>query len=369
MTSRWLRVLPLVLLVGEFLPGGLQAQMTCTGSACAALPVSRTQMDSIYNAVRDQYLNKVMEDMASAAVMTGSQISPTGVVNLREFTVGLAAGAGATTERKLTVMIPGYGTANDMPSMGVAIMPRGLIGSNVGYLFSSNPQNWEDPGMLSLYRFDVYLVGFGGSLNELRDLVKVSDNVKWNVSSRTVGGEVRYHLIEGSDRESWLFAFSGVSLGLGYSHVQQQIDITQKNSKVSLDAGSAGTIVWKADNQLRYDSWTDVYPLTVRTGVQLFYVLRLSVGGGVAWAKGSSNVVLQRSGVAYLQNDLAASLGLTLPDALLAMRLEGVGGPPKARYSFATAGLELNIPLVKVFLDVQGSKRETAASLGIRMAF
>lgn len=367
--SRSSLIAPVLVVLGALLPQALQAQMTCTGSACAALPVSTGQLDSIFTAVRDQYLNRVMEDMATAAVITGSQISPTGVVNLREFTVGLSVGAGMTAEHKVSVAVPGYGVVNDLPSRGVAAIPRAMVGTNLGYLFSSDSQNWKDPGRLSLYRFDLYLAGFGGSMNELRDLVKMSDSLKWNASSRSMGGELRYHLIEGSDRENWLFAFTGVSLGVGYSRVQQHIDVTQKNSKVSLDAGSAGTVIWKADNTLRYDSWTDVYPVTLRTGVQLLYFLRLSVGGGVAWAKGSSNLVVQRSGIAYLQNDLASALGLALPDALLTMRLEGVGGPPKARYSYATAGVEINIPFVKIFLDGQASKRESAASFGIRMAF
>jgi hypothetical protein len=348
---------------------GLQAQMICTGSACSSLPVSSDYLNQVFYSLEAQYLNEVLKDMSNAAGMAGVQLSPSGVVNLREFTLGGQMALGAAEKRKLNVYVPGYGTIEDMPSAGIAAVPRIFMGFNAGYIFSGEPRAWSTPSFLSPYRFDVYISGLNMSLSSMKEFAKPKKNEDYDGFSKSIGAEVRYHLVEGGDREAFWFAFTGVSLGLGYNRVEQKLQYVKKNSKVKLNAGSGTTVIWNGENRITYNSRMDVIPVSIRTGFQFLYLFRLSVGGGVAWTKGSSNLELRRFGRAYASNDYAALLGITLPDAYLDLRLKGKGGPDRPSQAFATLGLEINIPFIKLFVDAAGNREVYSASAGVRMAF
>ncbi|MBW7858781.1 MAG: hypothetical protein H3C43_10940 [Leptonema sp. (in: Bacteria)] len=136
-----------------------------------------------------------------------------------------------------------------------------------------------------------------------------------------------------------------------------------------MNAGSGTTIIWDGQDNILYHSKMDVVPVSIRTGIQFLYLFRLSVGGGVAFAKGNSDLELRRFGRAYATNDIAALLGLTLPDAYLDLALKGSGGPSSPRNAYGTVGLEINIPFIKLFVDAAGDQKHYSANAGIRMVF
>lgn len=347
----------------------LNAQMICSGSACSALPISNQQLDEVFSALRFQYFDEVLKDMSNAMVYSGMHISPSGVVNLREFTIGAALTASTTKARKLDVYVPSYGTLTDMPSAGISVVPKLFVGFNLGYLFSGEPYNWYVLDRFGLHRFDFYISGLNLSLNEMQKYAKPKKDEQYGGFSKSIAAELRYHLVEGGDREAAFFSFSGVSLGLGYNRIEQKLSYTRSKSKVKLNAGSGTTIVWDGQDNILYHSKMDVVPVSIRTGIQFLYLLRLSVGGGVAFSKGSSELELSRFGRAYANNDLAALLGLNLPDAYLSLALKGSGGPSSPRNAFATVGLEINIPFVKLFVDAAGDQKNYSANVGVRFVF
>lgn len=355
--------------IGIFPFSGLQAQLICSGTACSALPVNHAQLDQMFHSLESQYLDEVLTDMSDANVMAGVPLSPSGVVNLREFTIGAQIVGGATEQRKLNVYVPDYGVLEDMPSAGITVAPHIFIGFNVGYLFSGEPQYWTSTSPFSLHRFDFYLSRLNIPLYDVKEFAKPKKNEDYDGFSKSIGGELRYHLMEGGDRGTFWFAFTGMSLGVGYNRVEQKLEYRRTNSKVKVRAGSGTTIIWNGEDRINYTSKMDVFPVSLRTGFQFLYLFRLSLGGGVAWAKGSSNLELKRYGRAYADNDYAALLGVTLPDAYLILTMKGAGGPSRPTQAFASLGLELNIPFIKIFVDAVGNKKAYSASAGVRMVF
>lgn len=368
MKLRWILLGPLLGVV-MFPLSGLQAQLICSGAACSSLPINNAQLDQVFHSLETQYLNEILKDMSDASVMAGVHLSPSGVVNLREFTIGTQIVAGATEQRKLNVYVPDYGLLEDMPSGGFAVVPRIFIGFNVGYMFSGEPHDWSSTSPFSLHRFDFYVSGLNMSLSDMKEFAKPKKDEDYGGFSKSIGGELRYHLMEGGDRGAFWFAFTGMSLGVGYNRVEQKLEYTRANSKVNVKAGSGTTIIWNAEDRITYSSKMDVFPVSIRTGFQFLYLFRLSLGGGVAWAKGSSNLELKRYGRAYADNDYAALLGVTLPDSYLDLTMKGAGGPSRPTQAFASLGLELNIPFLKIFVDAAGNKEVYSASAGVRMVF
>ncbi len=364
---RW--ILAPLLAVGLFPVTGLQAQLVCSGTACSALPINNAQLDQMFQSLQTQYLDEVLQDMSDATVIGGVQLSPSGMVNLREFTIGMQLVAGAKELRELNVYVPKYGLLEDMPSAGISAVPRIFIGFNLGYMLSGEPGHWTDLSPFSLYRFDVYVSGLNMSLTEMKEFAKPKENEDYGGFSKSIGAEIRYHLIEGGDRGASLFTFTGMSLGFGYNRVEQKLQYTRSNSEVKIKAGSGTTIIWDAEDRISYSSKMDVFPVSLRTGFQFLYFLRLSLGAGVAWSRGSSSLELRRNGRAYVDSDYAALLGLSFPDSYLDLTITGAGGPSEPRQAFATAGLEFNIPFLKIFVDAAGNERMYSASAGLRMVF
>lgn len=344
----------------------LKAQMYCQGDGCAYLPIDSDQINNIFYALQTNYLNKVLEDMAIANSYAIVNTIPGGVVNLKEFTIGIGVSVAQTKLRKIDVFVPDYGTLEDMPSSGVALVPSLFIGTNLGYIFSNKPTLSKLP-WYSLHRFDIFLSYLNSGINN-EQLGTGKKNETWEVLSKSVGLELRYHLAEGDKEISYLFGFSGVSLGIGYHSVNQNINYKQKDSKITLNATYNTDLTWKANNEINYENKMDVYLIDIRTGIQLLYFFRFSIGVGHSWLKGSSSLKLQRFGPVTVTSDYLTLLGYKAPDTYLGVLLQGSGSPPHRNITYLTAGLEINIPIFKIFIDVKGTKDIYSGSVGIRMS-
>lgn len=348
------------------IPVQLNAQMYCTGDGCSSLPLQNSDLNNIFYSLQTNYLNEVLKDMSTANAIALLNTVPTGVVNLEEFTLGVNISGSQTKPRKIDVFVPNYGTIEDVPSVGVSIIPGAFIGTNIGYLFSEKTSLSELP-WYSPFRFDVFLSYLNSGLNSDK-VGNKKKNEEWDLSSRSTGLEIRYHLAEGDKEVSYLFGFNGVSIGIGYHKAIQKLTYKQLNSKITMNAAYNTDLNWKADNILNYNSKMDVYLIDIRTGIQLLYLFRFSIGAGHSWVKGNSEVEFNRYGPVTITSDLLTLLGLQMPTSYLGILLKGSGSPKDSNITFLTFGFELNIPIFKIFIDLKGNTELYSINFGVRMA-
>lgn len=355
-----------VFMVLWFLPFQIKAQMYCVGDGCSQLPLQSTELENIFFALRSNYLNEVLSDMSTANAVALLNTIPSGVVNLNEFTIGANISLAQTKPRKIDVVVPNYGTLEDVPSSGVSMIPGAFIGANVGYLFSDKPSLNKLP-WYSAYRYDLYI----SYLNSALDSEKTGNkkkNEEWNVVSKSIGLELRYHLLDGNKEISYLFGFSGISLGIGYHNAIQKLTYKQLNSKITMNAAYNTDVVWKADNTLDFKSKMDVYLVDIRTGIQLLFFFRFSIGAGHSWIKGNTEVSFNRYGLATITSDILTLLGYQPPSAYLGLYMRVNGSPAQKNITFLTLGLEFNLPFFKIFLDLKGNQDLYGTNFGVRLA-
>lgn len=344
----------------------LKAQIYCQGDGCSYLPINDSQLNNIFYALQYNYLNEVLDDMSTANAFSLVNTVPSTMVNLNELTIGVAATLAQTKTRKIDVFVPDYGTIEDVPSVGVSLIPNLFLGTNIGYLFSSKPTQsylpWYSP-----HRFDIIISYLNSGTNN-EEVGKTKKNESWEVKSKSYGLDLRYHLAQGDKEISYLFGFSGVSVGIGYHKVNQTLDYIQKDYKFTFNASSNTDLIWKGDNTFQYNNKMDIYSVDIRTGIQLLYFFRFSIGAGHSWLKGSSDIQLNRFGPITVSNDFLTLLGYNVPDTYLGILLQGNGSPKQKNITYLSIGLELNIPIFKIFVELKGNTDIYSGSFGVRMS-
>lgn len=348
-----------------FITGKLHGQIYCQGSGCSLLPISDQQLQDIFTSLRYRYLNEVMMDMSTATSYSVINTFPGSMVNLKEFTLGASATVSETQPRKIDIPVPGYGVIEDAPSKGVALIPNAFLGFNVGYIFSPDPKPLTLP-WYSPYRFDI-LVGYlsAGTKSNIRTNKK---NDSYEIKSNSGGISLRYHLFEGDDGLGLLFKFLGVSLGFSYYSINQSVYYLQNDSRFSFNAPYQTKLIWKGNNIITFNNKAQAYSADIRTGIQLLYLFRLAFGFGHSWLGGLSKLQLNRYGPVIVENDILKLLNIEPPDASLGVYLDGTGKPKRKQLSYIIAGVEINIPLLKIFVEAKGSIDYYSGSVGFRLA-
>lgn len=358
----------IVFLGAMLLPGRIHAQITCAGEGCALLPYSPAVLDSTFLALQRQYTDRLMDDMARASTLAATAGPPMGTVNLQRFTAGVHLGVGYVPIEKVDVTVPGFGTYYGLTKAGAGVSPRAFFGVNLGALFASSydiSSAGGTPSMLSPARFDFYFTALE-RVETLQTNGETKGDVTGNVYAR--GFEIRYHLVEGNDLGiGALLRFRGVSVGIGSYHSRMDIDYRQTKSKISYQPASSAELTWEGENRFHYASSVDTYPVDVRTGIQLMTFLNITVGGGMVWSKGSSEVEFNRTGPVYLKSDLASALGYAFPSAVLTARIKGNGDVPP-QMAFGRVGLEFNITIVKLSFEYMIAKGGVkGGNVGVRV--
>lgn len=370
-----IRCLCLILGILIFAPT-IQAQIVCTGPGCAFLPISQSTLDQMYYDLKDQYMDKLFDDMAVAAALANASGAPAGTVNLSGWTVGASVGAGYLPLKKVNVPITGYGEIKDMPRTGAAVNPRIFLGCNLGWLLN-NPYDPFDsdstqsaPFFLSPAKFDVY-----ASFIEDRRTFDSGDQGHIIVNTRNRGFDVRYHLVEGKPLAAGpLLRFLGVSLGAGYHTALLDLNATQtKGQKLKLNAASGTSMIWDGAILATMRSELKTIPVELMTGMQFLYFLNFTFGGGMAYSKGGVDFNLTRVGPVYVSGDsaalLAAAAGQSVTSSAytsyLTMTLNGSGKVPK-NVAYGKLGLDINLLWLKIFAEGMYSKRAYGANVGVR---
>lgn len=366
----------LAFLVSTTAAGSLQAQAFCSGPGCAALPFNQDALNNLLFQFQYQYTNKLFSDMARASTMANITGPPTGTVNLQKFTIGADVGAGVVPVTNQTLTLTGVGVFQDVQSGGAYAMPRIFGGVNLGFLFGNAYDPFEGsgntPSFLSPSRFDVYVQGVDYRRHYYLDSHK----------SRAVAGffnrgfDVRYHLVEGGPIVGGpLLRFLGVSIGTGYHLSRMDLRIDQY-AKYKVAAANGILLYWDGYNYLSLKTKVKTYPVEIMTGLQVLYFLNIAVGGGVSTNSGFSNMNLMRIGPTYgggdIVNNVVSSLGINQISSTfnnyLVMNIPGHGTIPK-HIPYAKASVDINIYVLKVFIEGIYAKRAAGANVGARVQF
>lgn len=354
----------------------VHAQAFCQGTGCGAIPFSQDSLNSLFFQFQYQYTNQLFSDIARAGTLANISSAPTGSVNLQKFTLGVGGSAGFVPLQNKTLTMPGVGVFQDVPSGGAYAIPHIFGGVNLGYLmgnaYDPYDSNGSAPSMLSLSRIDVYATGAEYREHYSRD----NHNLKVVAGFYNRGFDVRYHLVEGSNIAGGpLFRFLGVSLGTGYhlSRLNIQAEQYQKYRVASL---SGVQVFWDGYNYLNIQTKIKTYPVEIMSGMQLLYVLSLSVGGGVTTNSGYADMNLTRIGPVYpstdVLNNLLSSAGVNLISntftSYLTMNISGKGTIPK-HVPYAKVSLDINLGPAKIFAEGISTRRAYGANAGVRVQF
>ncbi len=344
--------------------------MTCTGPGCDFLPFTPADFTRILAEFQNQYSNKLFDDMAAAAVVANLTSPPIGTVNLYGFTFGGNLGAGYKEISYSNVQIAGLGTFEKVPSAGVAVNPRFFVGVNLGALLGMeyDPMHPETRSVLGslLGRFDIYASGF-----EKTEKYNPGSSAKGDVSASVYsrGMEVRYHLVEGNDIVGGpLLHFLGVSIGAGYYQSRMDALYSQDQSIVTFSPTTGTTVSWDGNNRMSWQSSIWTMPLEIKTGLQLLYFFNIYLGGGVAISKGYMDFSMSRTGRVYFTSEQAALAGFTIPDASLAIMLNGSGAVP-SRMPYGKVGVEVNLLWLKVTVEGIIARGTYGVNVGTRIEF
>jgi hypothetical protein len=302
--------------------------------------------------------------MAQAAVLANLGGPPMGTVNLKRFTVGVNVPVGALIPRKIDVEVPGVTRFNDVPSSGVGLSPRIFAGVNLGWVLGMFWGESEDdtPAFYSPRRFDIYV----SALDAAKTIPSAGgkDNGDLRFVNNFRGIDIKYHLVEGNSLLGPFLKFNGVSVGVGYYRLSQGIHYLDKDSPLKFSKDGT-EMKWNGADRIDWNTRIETYPVELRTGIQAFYFLNLTVAGGVAFSKGSNDFTMQRSGTVFTTNNQLAALGITIPDSKLSMQIMGNGSVP-ARMPYAKLGVEFNVTYAKISIEGMASQRGYGVNLGAR---
>ena len=342
-----------------------QSRFTCTGDGCQYLPLSAATLDRMLREFQSQYANTLFDDMAEAAVVANLTGPPIGSVNLSGFTFGANFGAGVVKPHDVTVTIPGQAQMKDVPSGGAALSPRVFVGANLGQIIGLDYDPFKSkkaPSLISPSRFDIYASVMDAK--QTYDTQGTAAGGRVDGSAYFRGAEIRYHLMEGRELGGSMLRFLGVSVGAGIFSSRQAIHFDVDGKKMTMEVEGV-EMVWEPKTALDYQTKVDTYPIEVRTGLQVLYALRLTLGAGVAMSKGGTDFLVTQNGPVYAKSDLAQSAHYELPRAALNMDLAGTGRVP-ARLPFGKLGIELNLWAIQIGIEAMATKRSYGANIGIR---
>lgn len=352
--------------VAFFRPAPVAAQFFCTGAACAALPFDQNELNNMMQEFKTQYTDTLFDDISEAATLANIAGPPIGTIRLNRFTVGGNFGVSYLRPYDVIVTIPGTANFEAIPSAGGAINPRIYFGANLGWLaglFGASSENADGSSSpLSLRRFDVY-ISFMDMTQTFNDYQNF--NGKLRASAYLRGAQVNYNLVEGkSFGPGPLFAFHGISLGLGAYSSRQALQFTQEEQNLGFNMDGFN-LIWKASNRMDIDTKIDSYLLEAKTGFQFLYVFNLAFGGGIAANKGGTDFVLNRTGPVFANSDVLAAAGITIPDSVLTINIEGNGRVPKY-VAFLKGSLGIHLTAFKLELEGIATQGTYAANLGAR---
>ncbi|XDD44465.1 hypothetical protein AB3N58_17025 [Leptospira sp. WS60.C2] len=364
-------------LVTSFTQTELHAQFTCEGSACGFLPSSLTETgNASLKKFEKDYLNEVLKTNLEAAFLANVGASNIGTGTVRRIQVGISASAAGYKKDDIQVKddLIKY---PKLPNVGGAVIPSFHLDINPGWLLGT-----EEGGYIR--RLGIFLHGMNVAVTE--DQIQAASNNKnyeGRITVRSYGGMLRYQLVEKEGFLMNLITWNGINVGVGHHVMEQNMSLSYLEGKAAQIEFQGVKGKWGGDTNFLFNTKVQTTNVDLRTGLGLFWVANLIVGGGYSWNSGHNSASLSRRGPFIISTNDAFPIELPRefqtvidrellnqnPNATLGFR---AGGESNSRrgIGYGIVGLELDLFMLKVIAEgLYGGKDLYSANLGLKLSF
>jgi hypothetical protein len=375
----------------------LAAKTTCTGKACEIIPSKyKSELENIDSAMQTQYIKPLLNSMIDSAIISNNMNGLIGSGYMNRFQIGAGVSVGAVKKDDIHFT---YADINipKLPNAGISVSPSIMFGFNLGWILGkgaainrttneSKKEEDEDEDEKSfLHRFNFYFHGMktGYSISEMKAAYGNKPELSGSAKVESIGFMLRYQIIEPKFIPSGFIGFNGVSIGAGFNSQYFSLDAShQPRTNPTVNFGELRGS-WIARTQFEFSSSVKSVPIDIRTGLKLFYLFDIFLGGGFSRNIGEANLHLQRSGPIKLSLDplQVYNANITTTDTYRFIgnnnsNLDGnfsVDIRNKAKISntivYGIFGFEVNLLFLKIVAEGLVMDKSYGASLGCKFSF
>ncbi len=332
-----------------FLTVSLHAQnLRCTGTACNQ-GINSNQINELGVALRNGFGKKFAKRTLSAHNMVNIASTPyIGGVDLGLVTAGGQINVGIEKIEDRTEKTSSGASISKLDFNGIAT--QGLtyggvsLGGILGIVGASNDF------------FDRINLFFGKSRFEAH-LSALLNLDKTKYSFRNTYAGIRYQLIHAIGF-SLLAKWQGLALHYGYIESFIDIEIEDADSDAQERFTIAG-VGWRGENEFAIRSKAKTHVIELHTGVRVLFFLSATLGFGVAYTNGETEVDFDRTGNLYPG-------GVELTNATLTADITNFEHVSSLRTFYYKPGLEFNLPFFRIGVEITYQDKKTTG-YGISM--
>ncbi len=355
---------------------GLSAQFTCTGQACSFLPSNLTSsLNSSYVRLQTEYINEVLKTNTEAGFLANIGTSNVGTGLVRKIQIGTSVSAAGYKKDDIIIEEPGFKLPK-LPNVGGSVIPNINVDFNPGWLLGFESRHWMSKFSIFLHGMDMVVAN-----KQLQGLSN-NKNYEGRISAKSYGGMMRYQLLEKEGFLGNLFTWNGLNVGAGHHVMEEDFNFKYLEGKAASIQSNGITAKWGGDTNFLYNTKVRTTNVDVRTGIGLFWIANVIIGGGYSWNTGDSQISLSRSGPLLIQTNGASTIEIPreyqsqIDPALLAVSPSGTLGlnlgsaaQVKRNLGYGIAGLEIDLYLMKIVLEgLYGGKDLYSANLGVKLS-
>jgi hypothetical protein len=354
----------------------LYAQFTCTGQACSYLPSNLTNsLNTSYTRLQTEYLNEVLKTNTEAGFLANIGTSNIGTGTVRKIQIGASMSASGYKKDDVVIEEPGFKLPK-LPNVGGSVIPNVNLDFNPGWVLGFESRHW-------MSRFGVFLHGMDMVVSN-KQLQGLSNNKNYEgrITAKSYGGMLRYQLVEKEGFLMNLFTWNGINIGAGHHVMEENFHFKYLEGKAASIESGGFTAKWGGDTNFLYNTKVRTTNVDFRTGVGLFWIANVIVGGGYSWNSGDSQMSIGRSGPLLIQANNVSTIEIPreyqsqIDPALLAASPSGTLGLNlsgnahiKRNMGYGIAGLELDIYVLKVIVEgLYGGKDLYSANVGVKLS-
>ncbi|TGL88155.1 hypothetical protein EHQ68_09990 [Leptospira congkakensis] len=371
------KLLLLLVFVTTVSQSELYAQFTCEGSACSFLPSTLTEAgNGSLKKFETGYLNEVLKTNLEAGFLANIGANNIGTGTVRRIQFGVSASAAGYKKDDIQIQ-DAYIKYPKLPNVGGAVIPSFHLDFNPGWLLGTSEDGY-------IRRIGIFLHGMNVAVTE--DQIQAASNNKnyeGRIAVRSYGGMVRYQLVEKEGFLMNLITWNGINVGVGHHVMEQNMSLSYQEGKAAQIEFQGVKGKWGGDTNFVFNTKVQTTNVDLRTGLGVFWIANVIVGGGYSWNSGSNSASLSRRGpfLVTLNDSLPmeipreyqAAIDKELlaqnPNATLGFRAGGESHS-KRGIGYGIVGLELDLFLVKVIAEgLYGGKDLYSANLGVKLSF
>jgi len=279
----------------------LQAEFVCEGKICGNFPTLIEDLNSSLEQVESRYLKEILKNSTESAFLTNILSSGVGRGFVPRFQMGVGVSVAGGQKESITIETQNLKWEN-LPNGGFSLSPSLNLDFNLGWVLGRPADSYWN-------RFTLYLHGLKIRLSQSDLSAANSLDQRLNVGTylENYGGMLRWQVAMPRPIGSYFFTWNGINLGAGahLQNIEMQVLLANRNPQKLTWGGIEAR--WGGDAEFLYKTSTKTYNTDIRTGFGVLYLFHLTLGGGMSWNSGLSEISFQREGPFVLKTGSIAS--------------------------------------------------------------